>query len=257
MHRRIRIARTTGLLYLAMALVGGIGFLLIRPQLHVPEDPAATLTRLVERDGLARLGIAFELATVVVQALLALSFFRLFRAVDTFAAGALAAFGMMNASAIMGSAALLASARQVALDSGLAPAGDGAQIAQLLYAISSNFWSVGGLFFGLWLLPMGWLVLRSGWMPRPLGWALLVGGVGYVISSFATYLLPGATLLIDGLPLLATVGEFWILGYLVVIGVRPAATDRAARGVDAGLRHEPVSRSMTSPLLGVDTAADS
>lgn len=247
MHTRNRIARTTGMLYLALALVGAVGFLLIRPQLHVPDDPVATLTRLVERDGLARLGIALELATVVVQALLALSFFRLFRAVDTFAAGALAAFGMMNAAAIMGSAALLASARQVALDSGLAPAGGEAQIAQLLHAVSANFWSVGGLFFGLWLLPMGWLVLRSGWMPRPLGWVLLVGGVGYVLSSFVTYLLPGATLLIDGLPLLATVGEFWILGYLIVIGVRPSATDGTARGAGAGRRHEPVTGPLTSP----------
>ncbi|MBX3142200.1 MAG: DUF4386 domain-containing protein [Trueperaceae bacterium] len=225
MHSRIRVARTTGIFYLAMAFVGAIGFLLIRPQLHVPDDPIATLTRLVERDGLARLAIALELATVVVQALLALSFFRLFRAVDSFMAGALAAFGMMNAVAIMGSAALVASARQVAHGSGLAPLGGDAQVAQLLYTISANFWDVGGLFFGLWLLPMGWLILRSGWMPRPLGWVLFVGGVGYVLSSFVTYLLPDATLLIDGLPLLATVGEFWILGYLIIVGVRPSAVD--------------------------------
>src|SRR3546814_20051106 len=56
--------------------------------------------------------------------------------------------------------------------------------------VSGQLWTIGAVFFGLWLVPMGTLVLRSGWMPRLLGWTLVVGGVGYVVSAFAG-LVPG------------------------------------------------------------------
>ncbi len=32
-------------------------------------------------------------------------------------------------------------------------------------------WDIGGLFFGLWLIPMGYVVLTSRVMPIALGWA--------------------------------------------------------------------------------------
>jgi len=84
-------------------------------------------------------------------------------------------------------------------------------------------WGVGALFFGLWLIPMGWLVVRSAWMPRPLGWILIVGGVGYVLSAFVRYLVPDVGVVADLLTVPASVGEFWMVGYLLVRGVRRSA----------------------------------
>jgi hypothetical protein len=79
---------------------------------------------------------------------------------------------------------------------------------------------VGALFFGLWLIPMGWCVLRSGWMPRALGWILVGGGVGYVLSAFLRYLVPDAQVLTEALAYPASIGEFWMVGYLLIRGVR-------------------------------------
>ena len=216
MHPLVRTARVTGAFYLGLAVTGGLGFLLIRGQLYVPSQPDATLAHLTDHESLARLGIAVELGVVLTQALAAVWFYRLFRSVDTFAAGCLAAFGLVNAVAILGSAALLATALDVALDSTLAPAGDAAGTVQLMYLVSGNLWEVGALFFGLWLVPMGWLVLRSGWMPRLLGWILVGGGVGYVCSAFVGQLAPGADVITGALTLPATVGELWMVGYLLV-----------------------------------------
>ncbi len=157
----VRTARFTGLFYLGLAITGMLGFLIVRPALFVPGDPAATLARLVDREGMARLGIALEMGIVLTQTLAALWFFRLFRSVDDFAAGAIAAFGLVNAVAVLASAVFLATALQVAL----APLGPATHDAQLMYLISANFWQVGNLFFGLWLIPMGWCVLHSRWMP--------------------------------------------------------------------------------------------
>ncbi|MCF4119707.1 DUF4386 domain-containing protein [Antribacter sp. KLBMP9083] len=222
-----RTARTTGLLYLAMALVAIPGFLVIRPMLFDPDSPASTLAHIVENEALARLGIGLELTLVVVQALVALWFYRLFRGVDAFAAGSLAAFGLVNAVAILASAACLGAA----LDTALAPpftgdaagggAGGAAGSVQLLWVLSGSFWDVATLFFGLWLIPMGVLALRSG-MPRALGWILVAGGVGYIVSGFVTYLAPAAAPAAELLPYLATVGEFWMIGWLLWHALRAA-----------------------------------
>ena len=92
--------------------------------------------------------------------------------------------------------------------------------------VSGQLWSVAGLFFGLWLIPMGWLARRSGWMPAALGWVLMIGGVGYVVSTFLTYAVPSTNGFANVLTIPATIGELWMVGYLLVIGIRrtPAAT---------------------------------
>lgn len=213
-HPDTAAARLTGLLYLGVGLTGMLGFLIIRPRLFDPDSPAATLTHLVEQEALARAGIALELALVVTQVLAALWFYRLFRAIDSFAAGAIAVFGTVNAVVVLGSAAFLASALQVALD----PVGENA--AQLMYIVSGNLWGAGNVFFGLWLIPMGVAALRSGWTPRPLGWILAAGGVGYLLSAFINYLAPSAEPITQALVIPATIGEFWMIGWLLYRGLR-------------------------------------
>ncbi|MEV4658711.1 DUF4386 domain-containing protein [Micromonospora sp. NPDC049301] len=218
-----RTARTTGMLYLGLAITAALGFLLIRPRLFTADDPGATLDNLIQHHTLARAGIAFELLIVVTQALAAIWFHRLFRTADARAASAIAAFGLINAIVVLVSAALLATALDIALD----PVGDAAATVQLLYLTSENLWGVGGLFFGLWLIPMGGCVLRSNWMPRPLGYVLVGGGIGYLLSTFIGYLVPDAHAVADALVLPATVGEFWMIGYLLTRGVRAHALDQA------------------------------
>jgi hypothetical protein len=208
-------ARATGLAYLGVALTGLVGFLLIRAQLYVPGDAAATAANLVAQEPLARLGLAADLALVVFQALAALWFFRLFRAVDSVAAGALAAFGMVNSVVVLIGAACTATALDSAL-SGAAEPGT----ALLLYDLSGAVWAVGSLFFGLWLIPMGRLTRRSATMPSLLGTILVVGGVCYVLSAFVAHLAPDLPVVADVLVLPATVGEFWMIGWLLLRGVR-------------------------------------
>ncbi len=219
-HELKRTARTTGLLYVALAITGMLSFLVIRNQIFVTDDPAGTLANLVEHTALARAGIVLEMSLVLAQALTAVWFYRLFRSVDSFAAGSLAAFGLFNAAMIAGSAAMLATALDVAKDASLNAAGNPAATAQLLYVISGHLWGVGAIFFGLWLIPMGSLAQRSGWLPSLLGRILIWGGVGYVLSAFVTYLFPDAETIAGLMTLPATVGEFWIFGYLTIRGVR-------------------------------------
>jgi hypothetical protein len=230
----LRTARTTGLLYLGLAVTGVLGFQLVRGQLYVAGHPGGTLSNLVQHTSTARLGIVLELGIALTQALVAVWFYRLFRSVDTFAAGLIAVFGMVNAVAILGSAAVLATALDVADDRSLTVSGGAAATVQLLYVNSGHLWGVAGLFFGLWLIPMGWLVVRSRWLPQLLGQVLMAGGVGYVLSTFVSYVFANAGVVSGLLTVPATIGELWIVGYLILFGVRVhPRPDRQSTRVEA------------------------
>ena len=216
----VRTARTTGLLYLGLALTGLLGFMLVRNQLFVADDAEATLANLVQHESLARLGIVLEMGVVITQALVALWFYRLFRGVNSFAAGSIAAFGLVSAAAILVSSAMLATALEVSQDPSLTQSGGAASTVQLLYVVCANLWIAGGIFFGLWLIPMGWLAQRSGWMPNLLGWILMIGGLGYIANALLTYLIPNPGPAVELLTIPATIGELWMVGYLCLRGIR-------------------------------------
>jgi hypothetical protein len=223
-----RTARIAGLAYLGLAISGLLSFLLIQSQLYVAGDAARTAANLVAHEGLARFGIVADVATVLTQAVTAVLFWQLFRQVHPVGAGSIAAFGMVNAVVILVATACSATALDVALSADATSAND----ALLLYELNRAAIKLGGLFFGLWLIPMGWLADRSGYMPRLLGWILIGGGVGYVLSVFVAALVPDASGAVYALTIPATIGELWMVGYLLTRGVK----DRRTPGIHT--RHE-------------------
>lgn len=204
--------------YLSLAISGALGYLVIRGQLYDPADAAATAANLIEHQTLARVGIIADLAIVISQAVVALLFYKLFRHVDSLLATALAAFGFMGAASILVATVFSATA--------IRGSGEGSPdvSAQTLYELSESAWGIGGISFGLWLIPMGWLVLRTATMPRPLGWILIAGGVGYLLSTAVTFLAPDATEITEALTAHATIGEVWMIGYLMTRNIDPMAT---------------------------------
>lgn len=218
-HKDLMVtARTAGAWYLALAISGVVGFLVLHPQIFVSDDIAKTAANLDEYEKLARIRLLFEFAIVVSQALAAVYFFKLFKDINHFAAWALAAWGMMNAGAIMLSAIAMGGAIHVANAATIV--GDKLLMIQIFDQLIKGSWGVGSLFFGLWLIPMGYCVVQSQRMPLWLGRVLIIGGVGYVASAFLNY--AGVK---DGwvgmLTIPATVGEFWMIAYLLLFGIRP------------------------------------
>jgi len=219
MPELVTTARRTGAAYLGLALTGMAGHLVLTSQLAVPGDPTATLARLQESPAIAQLALVMELLVVISQALAAWGFFALFRRDHLVAAFGVAAFGLANAIAILGSAGFLATALAVSTDSTLAPGGDAAATVGLLYALSAAAWRAGAVFFGLWLVPMGIFAVSTRRMPRVLGWVLIAGGIGYVMSALLA-IEPALAPFGEALAYLATIGELWIVGYLLSVGIR-------------------------------------
>lgn len=225
----IRPTRLAGLGYLGLAVFGMLGFLVVRPAFVIPGDAVATVAAIAADPTMLQVGIALELLVVISQAVAAVGFFMLFLADRPGAGFAVASFGLANAVLILGSAGLLVAALTVTGDASLAPSGDTAATVNLLFALSAIAWNVGGVFFGLWLIPMGWFALSTKHFPRVLGILLVAGGIGYILGSVIGAAVPAAPdALVNALPLPATVGELWMVGYLLFRGIRPARVEQPA-----------------------------
>jgi hypothetical protein len=98
-----------------------------------------------------------------------------------------------------------------------------AQVMLLIDAFN-NGWLIGLVFFGLHLLAIGYLIFKSGYMPKILGVMLIISAFGYLIDSFAHFLLSNYTdyesifLLIVAVP--GVIAELSLCLWLLFKGVR-------------------------------------
>ena len=84
---------------------------------------------------------------------------------------------------------------------------------------------IAQMFFGLWLVPLGYLALKSGWFPKALSLTLAVAGGCYLVDMMTAFLVPDIGQLFSRLVTSpCIVAEIWILGYLLFVGVRTAKT---------------------------------
>ena len=210
---KLTTARLTGLFYLGLAITGVFAFLLARDQLFVEGNALETTTNLINNEILARFGIAAEILIVGFQALAAVWFYKLFKKKDSFTAGLITVFGMVNAAIILVASAFWLLALNTAL------AGGADSTVQTLFQSHEALWSVGALFFGLWLLPMAYMADKVK-MPRVMIWFLVAGGLGYIVSTLTSVVLPDQTTLNEMLSAPATIGEFWMIGYLLTKDVK-------------------------------------
>ena len=88
---------------------------------------------------------------------------------------------------------------------------------------------IAQVFFGLWLLPLGYLVIRSGYFPKVLGILLLVAGVTYVGKLLLDVVAPDAG---DRISMVTSAIEATVevafITWLLVKGVRAPRPDTAA-----------------------------
>ncbi|WP_428236563.1 DUF4386 domain-containing protein [Gracilimonas sp.] len=213
-------ARITGLFYLSLVIFGVLGFLVFHPKIFIADDPAATLQNIIGNESILRIRLLLELGIVLSQVLTAVWFYKLFRTIREWASWSVAIWGTVNAVVILISAISMGSMINVAASS--LSTEEQILLISVLHNIISNAWAAGSLFFGLWLIPMGYIVTHSRRMPIWLGYMLIIGGFGYILSTLLHY--SGIqSAFIEYLTIPATIGEFWMIGYLLVFGIRSDA----------------------------------
>ncbi|MGQ0678916.1 MAG: DUF4386 domain-containing protein [Actinomycetota bacterium] len=225
-----RLARIAGSLYLAVCVLGAIAHLGVRSGFRVPGDAAATAANIAANPTWFRFALVADIAMATIFVFLAIALHRLLRHVDRSAAGALVVFvavgaGMMLANLLFHHAALL-----VATDSSYGALGaQGADgLVLLLLDLHHYGYTLAGVFFGLWLVPLGYLAHRSGLFPPLLGILLVVAGGAWIADTLAAFAWPDLPEAVHTVLTAPTVAEFWMVAYLVTKGVRAPRADQLA-----------------------------
>ncbi|MBG0820125.1 DUF4386 domain-containing protein [Planomonospora sp. ID91781] len=223
------LARIAGLLYLVLAVLGGWAELYVRGTVHVRGDAAATAANVSDHETLFRLGLAADILMATVFVLLGLVLHRLLHHVHARAAVTLMVFVVVGAGFILLNLVFHAGALLAATDpSYTAAPGTGGALTLLMLDLHDLGYILGGVFFGLWLLPMGYLAYRSSMFPTVLGVLLVIGGFTWIADPLILFALPDAPGAVrDVVAVPTSVAEFGLILYLLVVGVRLRGTPAA------------------------------
>jgi hypothetical protein len=213
-----RTARLAGALYLLMMPFAS--FTLYVRFVKMPgADPAGTAAHILAAPGLFGAAILTWLTSQVLSVFLVIQLYRLLKPVSasqalTMLVLALVGVPMVCANESHQFAVLLL------LQNPLLSAGADQQLAQMMLHLQlhERGLTIAHIFWGLWLLPLGWLVFRSGFLPRWLGVLLLIAGAGYLFDFFRSLLFPSVSLAVTQFTF---IGELLLPLWLLVRGVGP------------------------------------
>ena len=224
--------RLAGLVYLVVVVAGVISLAYVPSQVIVRGDSAATLERIVASEPLFRVGIASGFACYIAFLFLPLVLFDLLAPVNRRAARLMVVLALvgvpLSLSALRYKLDVLTLIHGAPRPGGLAPVELASAVTQSLARYSDGV-LVAELFWGLWLLPLGYLIFKSRQLPRLLGVLLMLGCAGYLTNVFATVLWPAypSSALSQWATLPAAMGEIGTCLWLLAFGAKPEASREA------------------------------
>lgn len=95
----------------------------------------------------------------------------------------------------------------------------------LFLNLHKSGFTIAQIFFGSWLLPLGYLVYKSGFLPKWLGILLMADFVGVMIWFFQFFLLPGYDIITYPGFVVSFIAEISLSLWLMIKGVKEQKTD--------------------------------
>jgi len=210
-------ARVTGALYLISNIFAPFTLLYLPSRFIVRGDATATSNNIMASESLFRLGIVGNLFTFIANIFLALALFQLLKVVHKNMASLMVILFLVGVPiAMLNEVTQLAVLRLLSGADYLNayPTDQLQALAYLLLGLHDQGLLIAHIFFGLWLLPMGYLVFQSGFLPKIVGILLVIAGLGYVVQSFAAFLGYNLNIIV-----ITGLGELVFLLWLLIKGV--------------------------------------
>ena len=218
------LARLAGVLYLLVGIFGGFAEGYVEPKMYVAGNAAATAANVVANSGLVRMGVVADLLDATVFVFLAMTLYILLKQVHKSAARAMLLLVALAAGITCLIAVFEFEGLRVATGAvDMAAFGTGGSSALVLLLLDTQHYGllIAQIFFGLWLVPLGFLAYKSRMFPRPLGVLLAVGGACYLVDMLAAFIVPDFGKAIHAyVTIPSAIAEIWMVGYLLVIGVK-------------------------------------
>ena len=210
-----KTAIITGFLYFLQIPFGTFGTIYIPKALVVLGDAAATANNILANEFLFRLSIVTAILNALLLVVTALFFYKLLKPVHKNYARLIVLFTVIVASISMlnelnnvAVLLLLKSPEYLTLFS----AGQLQALISLFLNLHQYGIQIVGIFWGLWLLPMGYLVYKSNYIPKIIGIFLMITCLGYLIDFGTFFLFPNFGVVISEYTWLGEVMMvFWLL----------------------------------------------
>lgn len=221
-----RVARTAGVLYLAIIVCGIWADGFVRSSLIVASDAQATAANISAAMQLFRLSMVADTIMMLCDVGLAVLLYVLLRPVSPTGAMLATAFRLTQAAVLGANLLNLQFVVMFLANGGGLDAEHRDALALLFAQAHGTGYDIGLLFFGINCLVTGYLVYRSGFLPRFLGVLILGTGPVYLIGSYLKLLAPVAAEAFQPAYLLPVLAETTLCLWLLIKGV--AARDGAA-----------------------------
>ena len=186
-------AGIAGFGYLIIFVFGFFANFFVLQSLIAPGDAATTAHNIIAHELLFRIGIFSFLIMVIFDVVVAWALYVLLKPVNKSLSLFSAWFRLVNGT-IFGIALYnLVSVLQLLSGAEYLKVFDMGQLqAQVMFVLDTfNItWLIGLVFFGVHLFILGYLIFKSGYIPRILGVLLIIASLGYLVDSFANFLLP-------------------------------------------------------------------
>ena len=219
-----QLARFAGALYLVLGVLTGFAGTVL-PRLYAAGDATTTAGNLAANAATVRYAVVADLVGATVWVLLALTLYLLLGGISRGAARAMVVFAALGTGIMMLNAVFAFEGMQVATGAvDLTAVGAGGSNAMALLLLDTHHYGVfiAQVFFGLWLVPLGYLACRSsGMLPTWLGVMLIAGAAYYLLDLLAAFLVPGLGSALHSLIIIPpTIAEISAVVYLLAVGVR-------------------------------------
>lgn len=217
-----RLARFAGLLYLLNGISSGFAFGYVISKVYVAGDAATTARNVAAHSGLVRMGVVADLFQATIWVFLAITLYLLLRHVNRSVAAVMVVLVTVGAAVVCLNDVFQFESVRVASDPTYATnLGSANALVLLLLDLHHYGFLIAQIFFGLWLVPLGYLAFESAMFPKVLGLALIFGGGCYLVGMLAVFLIPDLGEKINVIVTIpSAIAEVSMVGYLLVVGVR-------------------------------------
>lgn len=215
-------ARIAGFLYLIVIIGGLFAELMVRGQLVVNGDAAATARNIIAHQQLYRWGFAVEIFYCACNIPITLIFYKLFKIVNRDLT-LMVVFFSITGTAVEAASLLAHFAPIILLGGGHQVSAFTTEQLQAWSYLSLQFFEKGFatalVFFGGYCICMGYMILRSTFLPRIIGFLLALQGLCYLLNSFSGFLSPALAAKIFPLLMVSALGEISFCLWLLIMGV--------------------------------------
>ena len=231
--------RLAGLLYVVSSIFGIFGLLYVPGKLIVHGNATATASNIAAHETLFRLGIGADLVGQALFIFVALALYDLLKGVNQRHALLMLVLiltsipiAFLNEVNSIGALVMAQGADSFSVFN----KAERDALVRLFLNLRGGGFEIVGIFWGLWLFPLGMLVYRSGFLPRFLGVMLMAGTFAYLANSFTALTLPQYAGAVSRWADPVQAVEIIFMLWLLIVGTKaktPAGAASSAVGAEA------------------------